>query len=433
MTDDRPERPFSRPWEAAELPAVPPDDDDELEAEEASDGEPGPDEAEDEADDSDENRADEGDGDEGDDWGFDPYDAHAGREAAAGDLSELGEGPSGLDHFTHDDYAAATTREYQGLAEEVARAATEEVERQAVAAAIPGVGSGLIGFDDVTGVRGLTEEEAEAEEQRRASDLTLRVGTAVVLVGIFLGSLFLGRAAFAAFVLAVAVLSLGEFYATSRTRGFAPAAVFGFLGVAGAVVGTLRAGVAAIGVSLGATALVVGLFYALANRRHPLENASLTIVGAAWVSMLAFAVEITVAPAAEGLILLVVVLTAFFDIGSYFAGRAFGRRPMAPIVSPRKTWEGFLGGVVTVTLLAAVLSTFKALFPINLSQALILAGVVAVFAPLGDASESVVKRALEVKDMGSLLPGHGGMLDRIDAILFVVPAAYLLFGMFGLL
>ncbi|NIR38963.1 MAG: hypothetical protein GWN79_16990, partial [Actinobacteria bacterium] len=90
-----------------------------------------------------------------------------------------------------DDYVTATTREYRGLAEDVARADTEEFERQAVAASMPGVGTGLIGFEDVTGRRGVSEEEIEQEEQRRASDLTVRVGSGVVLVGLFLGSLLL--------------------------------------------------------------------------------------------------------------------------------------------------------------------------------------------------------------------------------------------------
>jgi phosphatidate cytidylyltransferase len=349
------------------------------------------------------------------------------------DFDDIESGPSSLDEYTNDDYLAATTREYQGLAEEVAKANTEQIEQQAVSASLAGVGSGLVGFDDVTGQKGLSEEDVELEEQQRASDLTVRVVTAVVLVGIFLGTLMAGRALFTGFVTIVMVLSLGEFYSTTRSRGFVPVALFGFLGVIGAAIGTLQTGVVAVGVSLAIVTAVVGLFLAGAGRRHPLENAAVTVMGAAWIGLLAFAIAIARAEEYVGLILLVVLVTAGFDAGSYFSGRAFGKRPMAPKVSPKKTWEGYIGGLITALVLASLLSTFKALFPVSLNQALSLAGLVAVLAPLGDAAESVVKRSLDVKDMGSVLPGHGGMLDRIDALLFVVPGVYLLFEALDLL
>jgi CDP-diglyceride synthetase len=368
----------------------------------------------------------------------DPFRPSDSGEEQPGDFAHLGHGPTSLDDFTNEDYQAATTREYQGLAEEIARAAAEDVERQAVSASMPGVGSGLIGFDDVTGIRGPSEEEVELEEQQRASDLTMRVGTAVVLVGIFLGSLLLGRIWFTAFVLAVMILSLGEFYSTTRSRGYSPAALFGFLGMFGIAIGTLRSGVVAIGVTLVLVLVAVGLFYAATGRRNPVENSALTVMGAAWVGLLGFAVGL--AREAEiagvdptGLILFVVLVTAVFDAGSYFAGRAFGRRLMAPKVSPKKTWEGFLGGAVAALLLAAVLSTFRDIFSISFVQSLLMTGMIVVLAPLGDAAESVVKRSLDVKDMGSLLPGHGGMLDRIDALLFVVPGAYIMFTIFDIL
>jgi phosphatidate cytidylyltransferase len=350
------------------------------------------------------------------------------------ELEALADGPSVLDTFTNDDYLAATTREYQGLAEEIARAQAEDVEQQAVAASIPGVGSGLIGFDDVTGVKGVTEEEMEAVEQARASDLTLRVGTAVVLVGIFLGSLVLGPGWFTGFVVAVMILALGEFYATTRTKGYSPVALFGFLGVMGAAIGTLRSGIEAIGVSVIVTTALVGVLFALTGRKRPLENSAITVLGAAWVSLLAFAIGVIKSEQSpEGLILFVVLVTAVFDIGSYFAGRGFGRRLMARNVSPKKTWEGYIGGTITAVILASILSTFKAIFPLEFVQSVMVAVMISIMAPTGDLAESVVKRAMGVKDMGSLLPGHGGMLDRIDALLFVIPAAYMMFHVFGLL
>ncbi len=340
-------------------------------------------------------------------------------------------GENGLDDFTQEDYLAATTREYRDLAEEIARANTEEFETQAVAAPIPGVGTGLVGFEDVTGRRGVSEEEVEAVEQARSSDLALRVGSAIVLVGLFLGSLLAGGAWFTAFVTVLMVVAAGEFYGTLRTRGYSPVALFGFVGVVGSAIAAHVSGPVGIGGLQAVGLFLIVLFYAAVRRRRPLENAGLTVLGMAWTGLLAFAVVIGRSDRAVALILLVVALTAFFDIAAYFVGRGFGRHQLAPRVSPNKTVEGLVGAVVLTMALAAFLSTVPLFEPIDLVSALVLGALVSVFAPLGDAAESVVKRSLGVKDMGTIIPGHGGVLDRIDAFLFVVPASYVLFRVLG--
>ncbi len=339
----------------------------------------------------------------------------------------------GEDPFDHVDFFGATTSEYRRLAEEVAQASMSETPRQAVAAAIPGVNSGLVTFEDVTGRPGISEEEVEREEQARSSDLALRVGTALVLVGLFLGSLLLGGVWFTAFVGLAMLISVGEFYATVRGAGFAPVALFGLLAVLGITVSVHRTGLASVPGWFAALVVSVALLYSVARRRRPLENASLTVLGVAWVALLAPAIPLGAATNGVGLVLLLVLVTAGFDVGAFFVGRAFGRRPLAPRISPRKTVEGLVGGVATTLLLAAVASTIPLFDPLDLRGAVVLTGVVSIMAPLGDAAESVVKRALGVKDMGSVLPGHGGMLDRIDAFLFVVPAAYLFFSAAGYL
>lgn len=338
-----------------------------------------------------------------------------------------GSGSAHLEDYTHDDYLAATTREYQGLAEEIAAAGDLEYERQAVAASMPGVGSGLVGFEDVTGMPGVSEEDVEAAEQARTSDLTLRVGSGLVLVGLFLGCLFLGGIWFTAMVTVVMVMSVGELYATLRTRGYRPVALFGFLGVVGGAIAAHVGGIDALVSTLIAAVTGVALFYSVVVRRDPLENTAVTVMGMAWVSLLSFAIVIGRSENAVELVLLLVLLTASFDIAGYFVGRAFGRRLIAPRVSPRKTVEGLVGGIVVTASLAAILSTIPAYDFMELPGAILLALVVSLFAPLGDAAESVVKRALDTKDMGSILPGHGGMLDRIDALLFVVPVGYFMF------
>lgn len=338
----------------------------------------------------------------------------------------------GLD-FTSDEYVAATTQEYQGLAEDVSRASKEEWEMQAVAATLPGVESGLVGFNDVSGGEALSEESFEAAEQAASSDLAMRVASALIIFGVFLGSLLLGGWWFTAFVILAMVVAVGELYATMRTEGYRPLALFGLLGVGLMGFGAHNWGVAAIGGWAGSVVLVVILFFSLTQRRNPLENASITVLGLAWVGMLSFAVLVADGPNPVAYIMFVVLLVALNDIGAYFAGRTFGRHKLAPKVSPNKTVEGFVGGLLVVGIAASILTTFPAWEVIGLARGLVAAVVVGFFAPLGDLAESMVKRSIGVKDMGSVLPGHGGLLDRLDGFLFAVPAIYLLFRAFDLL
>jgi phosphatidate cytidylyltransferase len=341
--------------------------------------------------------------------------------------------PRSLDDYSSDEYTGHTTQEYQGLAEEVSRAAEEEWELQAVAATVPGVDSGLVGFDDVTGASSTTEEDYEASEQALTSDLAMRVASALVIFGMFLGTLLLGGWWFTGFVILVMVVGLGEFYATLRSDDYRPLALFGLLGVLLMGLGAHISGAVAIAGWASAFAVVTILFLALSPRRQPLEDASVTIGGMAWVGLLSFAILIASGPQPVAFILFVVLLVAANDIGAYFVGRAFGQRKMSPRISPQKTWEGFFGGLVAGLVASSVLVTFPAWETIGLAKGLVAAALIGVTSPIGDAAESMVKRSLGVKDMGSVLPGHGGLLDRIDGFLFAVPAIYYLFRGFGLL
>ena len=341
--------------------------------------------------------------------------------------------PQDLDDYQANQYTGSTTQEYQGLAEEVSRAAEEEWEQQAVAATVPGVDHGLVGFEDVTGSRADAEEDFEASEQAASSDLAMRVGSAVVIFGLFLGSLLLGGWWFAAFVILAMVVSTGEFYATVRSEETRPLALFGLLGVVFMGVGAQLTGAAAIAGWAAAFAVVTILFLTLSPRRQPLEDASVTIGGMVWVGLLSFAILIAQGSHPVAYILFVVLLVAANDTGAYFVGRSLGRRKLSPVISPHKTVEGLIGGFIAGLVVASILATFPAWETIGIAKALVAGAVVGLIAPLGDAVESMVKRSLGVKDMGSVLPGHGGMLDRIDGFLFVAPAIYFLFRGFGLL
>lgn len=120
-------------------------------------------------------------------------------------------------------------------------------------------------------------------------------------------------------------------------------------------------------------------------------------------------------------ILLLLVLVWATDTGAFIVGRLVGRRPLAPDISPKKTLEGGAAGLVTAGLLAAALSSWIGL---DLAAAIAVGLIVSVFAQVGDLAESLAKRAAGVKDSGALFPGHGGLLDRIDSLIFAAPALY---------
>ncbi|MDQ3991195.1 MAG: phosphatidate cytidylyltransferase [Actinomycetota bacterium] len=129
-------------------------------------------------------------------------------------------------------------------------------------------------------------------------------------------------------------------------------------------------------------------------------------------------------PAGRDVLLAVVGLTVLYDVCAYAIGSVWGNRALAPSISPRKSWEGVIGA--TLVLLVVGLSLLPLLDPFRNQPAITvgLALVIAVAATFGDLVESALKRDLGVKDMGSILPGHGGILDRIDSLLFAAPAAW---------
>lgn len=349
------------------------------------------------------------------------------------DWEAMASGHPELDELTSDSYSAATTEEYRGLAEDIAKAETEEWELQAVAATVPGVDSGLVGFEDVTGEEAAPEEHYEATEQAATSDMAMRIASALIIFGMFLGSLLLGGWWFTGFVALLMIVGTGEFYAAVRSKGYNPLALFGLVGVVLMAIGAQTTGAIAIAGWAAAVVVLTLLFFALTPRKHPLENAAVTLGGMAWLGLLSFAVLIEKGPDPVGMILFVVFLVAFNDMGAFFVGRGMGRRKLAPVLSPKKTIEGFVGGLVVSMGVAAILSTFPVWEEIGLTNALIIAAVIGVVSPIGDLIESMVKRSLDTKDMGSVLPGHGGILDRVDGFIMVIPVIYVLFRGLGLL
>lgn len=180
------------------------------------------------------------------------------------------------------------------------------------------------------------------------------------------------------------------------------------------------------GVIIGATTMVAFLAALRPSRGgSPASDVGWTVLGVAWIGGGGAGATwiLTMEPGGLSLLVAFVLITALDDIGGYFGGTRFGKHKMAPTISPAKSWEGFAAGFLTC-LAGGVLFAWL-LTEIDLAQGLGIAAICGLLAPAGDLSESMVKREIGIKDSGRLLPGHGGFLDRLDAILFCAPVVAL--------
>jgi phosphatidate cytidylyltransferase len=192
---------------------------------------------------------------------------------------------------------------------------------------------------------------------------------------------------------------------------------------------TFWKGTTAYPVVLGLTVMCAFLWYIVgAGEERPTMNLGVTSLGILWIGgMASFAGLLLGAPDGSSLMLSVLLVAVAHDVGAFFIGRSLGRAPLTPI-SPGKTVEGFFGGIVVSIVVAVVVVGLPDIGPLGVDfwDAFWLGLVVGLATAVGDLCESVVKRDLGVKDMGNILPGHGGVLDRMDGILFALPAAWYL-------
>lgn len=159
------------------------------------------------------------------------------------------------------------------------------------------------------------------------------------------------------------------------------------------------------------------------DKPHPATDWAWTVAGTTYLgALLASFVALRMRPNGLYWVALAVITTWVTDSGAYFVGVSLGRRRLAPRLSPKKTWEGAIGGWVIGVIGGTALGLW--LLKLSLVIAIILASTLCLLAPLGDLAESMIKRQMGVKDSGRLIPGHGGMLDRLDSLLFVLPATY---------
>nr|MBA2320218.1 phosphatidate cytidylyltransferase [Deltaproteobacteria bacterium] len=147
------------------------------------------------------------------------------------------------------------------------------------------------------------------------------------------------------------------------------------------------------------------------------------VLGVGWVALLSFLVLVRRLDHGLAWVFLVLAISWCGDTGGYFAGRFLGRTPLYPRISPKKTWEG-VGGAITLSVVGVFVVRAVGLPDLPAGLALALGVVSCALGILGDLAESMLKRAFQVKDSGVFLPGHGGILDRIDSVMFVAPAVF---------
>ena len=269
---------------------------------------------------------------------------------------------------------------------------------------------------------------------RAGRNLPLAILTALLLAGVLIASLVLSRPAFIVFLLGIVTLALLELLTVLRARATRPARPVVLAMGALLVVGAYLEGPAALSFGLLVTILAAFAWYLVdRGRTEVTRNVAATVFAVVYVPFMAAHLSLVVGRAEHyvGALLGYAALVVIYDTGAYATGATLGRRPIAPQVSPNKSWEGAIGA--TIVCLAAGAFLLPLWEPWTLASGLVLAAATCVVAPLGDLSESMLKRDLAVKDMGSILPGHGGMLDRVDALLFMAPVLYYVLAAFDVI
>jgi phosphatidate cytidylyltransferase len=261
-----------------------------------------------------------------------------------------------------------------------------------------------------------------------------------VVIGVALGAMFItaaiGPAALVTVCGVIIVLLTAELFAVLRRAGYKPATLLGLVATAALVFGSYWKGERAVPLVIVLTIAFTFLWY-LAGVVHtrPTVNIAATLLAFGWGGVLgSFAALLLRPPGVAGhshdgvaFLWAAVGCTVVNDVIAFVAGQAFGRTPLAPNVSPGKTVEGFAVALAVTVLFG--LAVIGHIHPFTMSKGFVIGLAIAIVAPLGDLCESMVKRDIGLKDMGASLPGHGGLSDRFDGLLFALPATYYLLQM----
>ena len=276
---------------------------------------------------------------------------------------------------------------------------------------------------------GADEEVSGSSEGTGGRNLPAAIGVGLALAAAFFGLLKVGPWAILIMVLVALGLAALEFFTSAQNLGYRPATLLGLAAVVGLPLGAYHRGFEAYPIVF-ALLLVTGMCWFLfdVESQHVTANLAVTLLGVCWVGGLgSFAALILARQHGDAILIGAVLGTIAYDIGGYVIGSTTGQSKIAPRVSPNKTYEGLIGGMLlSIVVTTLVLNRFPGVYPWSASMldCFWLGIAIAAVAPIGDLAQSMIKRDMGVKDMGTLLPGHGGIFDRFDALLFVLPATY---------
>ena len=268
-------------------------------------------------------------------------------------------------------------------------------------------------------------------------DLPTAVIVGVVLAGLFVGAILWRPAAVLALVTAILAIAAFEYFVRITEKGYQPVVAVGIAACVAAPLAAYWLGdeTLPLVVAFAFMAGAISFVGATSIESGPLPNMAVTTMAVVWIGLLgayaALILKFSTGPGGNDIgtdtMFLLTLGVVANDVGAMFVGSATGRTVLRSWISPNKSLEGLIGGTVmtVVALLVVGIADLSDTWN-NMSELLILAVVISVMAPLGDLTESMFKRNLDVKDFGAVVKGHGGILDRFDGFLFVLPAVYYL-------
>jgi phosphatidate cytidylyltransferase len=275
-------------------------------------------------------------------------------------------------------------------------------------------------------------EDAKPKGIKTGRNLPAAIGVGVILGGLALLTLLTIKATFLIYMGAALAVALYELDAALKTRDIKIPLIPVALGGAAILTAAYWAAGGAVTAAFALTVIAILGWRMVSGTEGYVKDVSAGVFAVAYLPLLAAAAAAMLAEPDGGKRALTwIILTICTDIGGYFAGITLARgggHKMAPVISPKKTWEGLAGSAAATLVAGAIL--LPALLHGHWWQGIVIGAAALAAAVLGDLAESMIKRDLKIKDMGSLLPGHGGILDRIDSLLLCAPVVWLLLEIF---
>lgn len=279
-----------------------------------------------------------------------------------------------------------------------------------------------------------TPSQASSQTAPARSDRNLMTAviTGAILIVVAWSMFAIGKVATLVFTTIVLVVGIAELYSALNKVRYNPASLIGYAATIGLSFGVYWRGTDAYPIVLGIAVMACLLWYLIGGagggQTGAVPNIAATFLGIIYVGVLgSFAALLLTFEDGVNLVVGAVVISVAYDIGGWAVGRLAGRTPLAE-VSPSKTVEGLIGGVIIAFFASVIILSLFDLSPWvdpgSAGDRIVFAVFASLIAPFGDLAQSMLKRNLGIKDMGGLLPGHGGVLDRFDTILFVLPVCY---------